>query len=48
MRGHILGSATVTLEITEGQGGEEGDNACLHTGDLGRKGAAVVRDPQGP
>jgi metallo-beta-lactamase family protein len=43
--GHILGSATVTLEIAEGQ--EEKKIVTLaFTGDLGRKGAAVVRDPE--
>jgi len=43
--GHILGSATVTLEIFEGQG-EKKVTTLAFTGDLGRKGAAVVRDPQ--
>ena len=42
--GHILGSATVTLEIAEGQG-EKKITTLVFTGDLGRKGAAVVRDP---
>lgn len=42
--GHILGSATVTLEIAEGQG-EKKVTTLVFTGDLGREGAAVVRDP---
>ena len=42
--GHILGSATVTLEIAEGQE-EKKVTTLAFTGDLGRKGAAVVRDP---
>ena len=42
--GHILGSATVTLEISEGQE-EKKVTTLAFTGDLGRKGAAVVRDP---
>jgi metallo-beta-lactamase family protein len=42
--GHILGSATVTLEIAEDQG-EKKVTTLVFTGDLGRKGAAVVRDP---
>ena len=41
--GHILGSASVTLEITEGK--EKKVTTLAYTGDLGRKGAAVVRDP---
>jgi len=43
--GHILGSATVTLEIAEGKE-EEKMTTLAFTGDLGRKGAAVVRDPE--
>ena len=42
--GHILGSATVTLEIAEGQE-EKKVTTLAFTGDLGRNGAAVVRDP---
>ncbi len=43
--GHILGSATVTLEIAEGRG-EKKVTTLAFTGDLGRKGTAVVRDPE--
>jgi metallo-beta-lactamase family protein len=43
--GHILGSATVTLEIAEGLGKKKVTTLAF-TGDLGRKGAAVVRDPE--
>ncbi|MDQ1260921.1 MAG: Ribonuclease, partial [Euryarchaeota archaeon] len=43
--GHILGSATVTLEIAEGQE-EKKVTTLAFTGDLGREGAAVVRDPE--
>ena len=43
--GHILGSATVALEIAEEQGGKKVTTLAF-TGDLGRKGAAVVRDPE--
>lgn len=42
--GHILGSASVSLEIAEG-GGKKQVTALAFTGDLGRKGAAVVKDP---
>jgi metallo-beta-lactamase family protein len=42
--GHILGSATVALDIAEGQG-ERKVTRLAFTGDLGREGAAVVRDP---
>jgi metallo-beta-lactamase family protein len=42
--GHILGSATVTIEVAEGQE-EKKVTTLAFTGDLGRKGAAVVRDP---
>ena len=43
--GHILGSASVALEIAEGLGSEKKVTTLAFTGDLGRKGAAVVRDP---
>jgi metallo-beta-lactamase family protein len=43
--GHILGSATVMLEIDEGQGAGKVTRLAF-TGDLGRKDAAVVRDPE--
>ena len=42
--GHILGSASVSLEIAEG-GDKKKVTALAFTGDLGRKGAAVVKDP---
>ncbi len=42
--GHILGSASVTLEIAEGRDKKK-VTALAFTGDLGRKGAAVVKDP---
>ncbi len=42
--GHILGSASVTLEIAEGRDKKK-VTALAFTGDLGRKGAAVVQDP---
>jgi metallo-beta-lactamase family protein len=44
--GHILGSASVALEIAEGLGSEKKATTLAFTGDLGRKGAAVVRDPE--
>ena len=42
--GHILGSASVALDIAEG-GDKKKVTALAFTGDLGRKGAAVVKDP---
>jgi metallo-beta-lactamase family protein len=42
--GHILGSASVTLEVAEGRDKKK-VTALAFTGDLGRKGAAVVQDP---
>jgi metallo-beta-lactamase family protein len=42
--GHILGSASVALEISDGRD-EKKVTTLAFTGDLGRKGAAVVRDP---
>ena len=42
--GHILGSASVSLEIAEGRDKKK-VTALAFTGDLGRKGAAVVKDP---
>lgn len=42
--GHILGSASVVLECTE-----QGRTARLvFSGDVGRKGLAIIRDPQPP
>lgn len=43
--GHILGSASVALEIADRQNGDK-ITTLGFTGDLGRKGAAVVRDPE--
>ena len=43
--GHILGSASVTLDISEGRD-KNNVTTLAFTGDLGRKGAAVVRDPE--
>jgi metallo-beta-lactamase family protein len=43
--GHILGSATVTLDIADGKD-EKKVTTLAFTGDLGRNGAAVVRDPE--
>ena len=40
--GHILGSAIVTLDIEEGRDRRR----LLFTGDLGRKGMPILRDPQ--
>ncbi len=42
--GHILGSASVALEISDARD-ENKVTTLAFTGDLGRKGAAVVRDP---
>ena len=42
--GHILGSASVALEIAEGRDKKKVTNLAF-TGDLGRRGAAVVKDP---
>ena len=43
--GHILGSASVMLEVAEGRNKDEVTTLAF-TGDLGRKGAAVVQDPE--
>jgi metallo-beta-lactamase family protein len=40
--GHILGSATVILDIEEEKAGKR---RLLFTGDLGRKGAPIIADP---
>ena len=42
--GHILGSATVILDCIEG--GEK--KRCVFSGDIGRKGLALIRDPEIP
>ncbi len=48
--GHILGSSSVTLEISEAEtdsrAHEKKVTTLVFTGDLGRKGAAVVKDAQ--
>jgi metallo-beta-lactamase family protein len=44
--GHILGSASVALEIAEGREAGKKVTTLAFTGDLGRRGAAVVRDPE--
>ena len=41
--GHILGSATVLLEVADGPGPVR---RVLFTGDLGRYGAPILRDPE--
>jgi metallo-beta-lactamase family protein len=41
--GHILGSATVDLRITEG-----GNHRVVFSGDIGRSGLPIIRDPQPP
>ena len=41
--GHILGSASVDLRITEGTG-----HRLVFSGDIGRKGLPIIRDPSPP
>lgn len=41
--GHILGSATVDLRVTEG-----GNHRLVFSGDIGRTGLPIVRDPEPP
>ncbi|HET9466674.1 MAG TPA: MBL fold metallo-hydrolase [Gemmatimonadales bacterium] len=41
--GHILGSATVDLRITE-----DGSRRVVFSGDIGRRGLPIVRDPEPP
>ncbi len=41
--GHILGSASVDLRITEG-----GSHRLVFSGDIGRKGLPIIRDPEPP
>jgi metallo-beta-lactamase family protein len=41
--GHILGSASVDLRITEGTG-----HRLVFSGDIGRKGLPIIRDPAPP
>jgi metallo-beta-lactamase family protein len=40
--GHILGSAIVELRVTDG----EGDRTIVFSGDLGRDGSPIIRDPR--
>lgn len=44
--GHILGSATVLVEIEEGAAGPGERARILFTGDLGRPGLPILRDPE--
>ncbi len=41
--GHILGSATIDLRVTEG-----GNQRLVFSGDIGRSGLPIVRDPEPP
>ncbi len=41
--GHILGSATIDLRLTEG-----GNQRLVFSGDIGRSGLPIVRDPEPP
>jgi metallo-beta-lactamase family protein len=41
--GHILGSATVDLRVSEG-----GNHRLVFSGDIGRSGMPIVRDPEPP
>jgi metallo-beta-lactamase family protein len=41
--GHILGSATVDLRISE-----EGSHRLLFSGDIGRPGLSIIKDPEPP
>jgi metallo-beta-lactamase family protein len=41
--GHILGSASIDLRITEG-----GHHRLLYSGDVGRSGLPIIRDPEPP
>jgi metallo-beta-lactamase family protein len=41
--GHILGSATIDMRITEG-----GGHRLVFSGDIGRKGLPIIRDPEAP
>jgi metallo-beta-lactamase family protein len=41
--GHILGSASADLRITEG-----GHHRLVYSGDIGRSGLPIIRDPQPP
>jgi metallo-beta-lactamase family protein len=41
--GHILGSASIDLRLTEG-----GNHRIVFSGDIGRSGLPIIRDPQPP
>src|SRR6185503_333454 len=41
--GHILGSASLDLRITEGA-----NHRLVFSGDIGRKGLPIIRDPEAP
>ena len=41
--GHILGSASVDLRLTEG-----GNHRLVFSGDIGRTGLPIIRDPEPP
>jgi len=41
--GHILGSAAIDLRVTEG-----GNHRMVFSGDIGRSGLPIVRDPEAP
>jgi len=43
--GHILGSASVFLEISNGSNGDGGKTTVGFSGDLGRKNKPIIRDP---
>ena len=44
--GHIIGSASVVLDIDEGESG--GPTRLVFSGDIGRSGLAIIRDPNPP
>ena len=47
--GHILGSASVVLECTEdGRSGRPETRRLVFSGDVGRRGLAIIRDPRPP
>lgn len=45
--GHIIGSASVLLTVHAARAGEQ-DRQLLFSGDIGVKGAPILRDPQAP
>ena len=44
--GHIIGSASVTLDVDEGD--PRGPTRLVFSGDVGRSGLAIIRDPKPP